>query len=104
MYKDGKPSHFVDAYEKSMSNWMRYVNCARTETEQNLAAFQYKGEIYYRSYKHISAGSELLVWYGQQYGQDLNIYRHDKESLANWIQPKTINGEGLFYDIISFAI
>jgi len=34
-----------------MSNWMRYVNCANTETEQNLMAFQYKGGIYYRSFK-----------------------------------------------------
>ena len=57
IYKDGKPSHFVDAKDKSKSNWMRYVNCAASETEQNLVAFQYRGEIYYRSYKDIAAGS-----------------------------------------------
>ena len=36
---------------------MRYVNCATSETEQNLVAFQYKGEIYYRTYKKISTGN-----------------------------------------------
>jgi hypothetical protein len=42
---------------------MRYVNCARNEDEQNLIAYQYKGEIYYRSFKEIPPETELLVWY-----------------------------------------
>ena len=52
---------------------MRYVNCSRIEEEQNLVAYQYRGEIFYRAYKDIRAGSELLVWYGPEYAQHLGI-------------------------------
>ena len=38
-----------------------------------MVAFQYKGEIYYRTFKHIYPGNELLVWYGQEYAQELGI-------------------------------
>eukprot|EP00057_Strongylocentrotus_purpuratus_P021476 XP_011675950.1 PREDICTED: histone-lysine N-methyltransferase PRDM9-like [Strongylocentrotus purpuratus] len=54
-------------------NWMRYINCARNEGEQNLVAFQYLGEIYYRTFKPICPGRELLVYYGEQYAKDLGI-------------------------------
>ncbi|KAH3798183.1 hypothetical protein DPMN_151774 [Dreissena polymorpha] len=53
---EGKPSHFVDAQNKATSNWMRYVNCAMTEADQNLVAFQYKGGIYYCTLKPFSPG------------------------------------------------
>ena len=39
----------VDAFDTSISNWMRYVNCARSEAETNLVAFQYKAHIYYKT-------------------------------------------------------
>lgn len=93
IYLDGDPIHFIDALDKSKSNWMRYVNCARNEDEQNLIAYQYKGDIYYRSFKDIEPGKELLVWYGQDYGKDLGIERLDITSL---LKPKYINGEGRF--------
>ena len=40
--------HYVNAGDSSSSNWLRLVNCARFEHEQNLIAFQYKGQMYYR--------------------------------------------------------
>jgi hypothetical protein len=40
--------HYVNAGDPSRSNWLRLVNCARFEHEQNLIAFQYKGQMYYR--------------------------------------------------------
>ncbi|XP_053387483.1 zinc finger protein 271-like isoform X2 [Mercenaria mercenaria] len=92
IYKDGKPSHFVDAQDKVHSNWMRYVNCATSEEVQNLVAFQFKGGIYYRSYKTIAAGTELLCWYGTEYGRDLGIVR-DKNLL---FRPKYVNGQEMF--------
>ena len=52
---------------------MRFINCARNEEEQNMVAFQYCGHIYYRSFKHIYPGSELLVWYGEEYARELGI-------------------------------
>ena len=45
----------------------------RNEEEQNLVAYQYKGYIYYRAYKEIKKGMELLVWYGNQYAEQLGI-------------------------------
>ena len=52
---------------------MRFVNCARNEEEQNMLAFQYRGSIYYRTFKDIHPGEELLVWYGDQYAKELGI-------------------------------
>ena len=52
---------------------MRYINCSRYEKEQNLIAFQYYGEIYYRTYKNVKPGEELLVWYGDEYARELGI-------------------------------
>lgn len=51
----------------------RYVNCARDEEEQNLVAFQYHRQIFYRTCRVIRPGCELLVWYGDEYGQELGI-------------------------------
>ncbi|XP_052235957.1 putative zinc finger protein 66 isoform X2 [Dreissena polymorpha] len=73
--KEGKPSHFVDAQNKATSNWMRYVNCAMTEADQNLVAFQYKGGIYYCTLKQILPGEELLVWYGDEFARELGLIR-----------------------------
>ncbi|XP_046572797.1 zinc finger protein 502-like isoform X2 [Haliotis rubra] len=78
IHTDGQPSHFVDGHNCSTANWMRYVNCARTEEEQNLTAFQYRGHIYYRVYKEIGVGTELLVWYGHKYAKNLGIKRQLK--------------------------
>ncbi|XP_078532266.1 histone-lysine N-methyltransferase PRDM9 [Lissotriton helveticus] len=64
---------YVDAKDESSSNWMRYVNCARDEEEQNLVAFQYHEQIYYRTCKTIHPHCELLVWYGEEYGKELGI-------------------------------
>ncbi|KAM5301641.1 PR domain-containing protein 11-like [Glossophaga mutica] len=50
---------------------MRYVNCARDDGEQNLVAFQYHRQIFYRTCRVIRPGCELLVWFGEEYGQEL---------------------------------
>ncbi|XP_068711466.1 zinc finger protein Xfin-like [Montipora foliosa] len=76
--ENGLVTHVIDARDEKYSNWLRFVNCARNEDEQNLVAFQYRGEIYYRSYKVIEPGMELLVWYGDRYACDLDIL--DKEN------------------------
>jgi hypothetical protein len=52
---------------------MRFVNCARNEEEQNMVAYQYRGQIFYRTRKSIYPGSELLVWYGDNYARELGI-------------------------------
>ncbi|KAL3089551.1 hypothetical protein niasHS_006935 [Heterodera schachtii] len=69
----GKPSYYIDAKDPRYSNWMRYINSPRNESEQNLIAFQYQGSVYYRVFKPIDRSSELLVWYGKKYGKELGI-------------------------------
>ncbi|KAM7060123.1 histone-lysine N-methyltransferase PRDM7-like [Molossus nigricans] len=64
---------YVDGKDESWANWMRYVNCARDDEEQNLVAFQYHRQIFYRTCQVIKTGCELLVWYGEEYGQELGI-------------------------------
>ncbi|XP_052225155.1 histone-lysine N-methyltransferase PRDM7-like [Dreissena polymorpha] len=60
IYKEGKASHFVDAQNKATSNWMRYVNCAMTEEDQNIVAFQYKEGIFFCTLKPVSLA--VLPW------------------------------------------
>ncbi|XP_043228123.1 histone-lysine N-methyltransferase PRDM9-like isoform X2 [Amphibalanus amphitrite] len=66
--------HSVNAEDPSCSNWLRRVNCARTEEEQNLVAFQYRGQIYFRTSKPIPKGSELLVYYGDDSARELTVH------------------------------
>ena len=56
-----------------MSSWMRYIQCARYKDEQNMTVFQYCGNIYYRAFRHIPAGRELLVWYDEKYSEFIDI-------------------------------
>ena len=65
--------YYVDGKDPLYGSWMRYINCSRYEKEQNLIAFQYYGEIYYRTYKEVKPGEELLVWYGDEYASELGI-------------------------------
>ncbi|XP_048876108.1 zinc finger protein 345-like isoform X1 [Brienomyrus brachyistius] len=73
VYKGKQCETYIDARRETHSNWMRYVNCARDEEEQNLVAFQHKGNILYRCCKPIAPGQELLVWYGEDYAKDLGM-------------------------------
>lgn len=71
--REGTKSYYIDGRDPCSSNWLRFINCARNEEEQNMVAFQYHGEIYYRSFKAIYPGNELMVWYGEEYAQELGI-------------------------------
>ena len=44
--------------------FFRFANCARYGEEQNLLAFQYQGELYYKVMTKILAHVELFVYYG----------------------------------------
>nr|XP_053622226.1 histone-lysine N-methyltransferase PRDM7-like [Plodia interpunctella] len=74
----------VDGIDGEASNWMRYVNCARSYHEQNLVAFQYQGQIYYRTVKIIPKFTELLVFYGSEFAHALGI------DLKNYNSPQKI--------------
>ena len=56
-----------------MSSWMRFIQCARYKEEQNMTVFQYCGNIYYRAFRNIPAGRELLVWYDEKYSEFIDV-------------------------------
>lgn len=60
---------YIDGRQRRTSNWTRYVNCARTQAEENLLALQEGRRIFYHAKRAISPGEELLVWYGPAYGE-----------------------------------
>ena len=47
---------YIDGEDVKQSNWLRYVNCARTKLEQNCEAYQYRGCIYYKTLSEITIG------------------------------------------------
>jgi len=69
IYENYRLSHFLDASDENSSSWMRFIQCARHHGEQNLFVFQYYGSIYYRAFKDILVGQELLLWYDDKYPQ-----------------------------------
>ena len=81
--KEGKIAYYINGKDENYGNWMRYINCSRIEEEQNLVAFQYHGEIYYRVYKDINPGAECLVWYGEEYAKELGIVSEDENEEEN---------------------
>ncbi|XP_032235393.2 neurotrophin receptor-interacting factor 1 isoform X2 [Nematostella vectensis] len=73
VYQHGRLAFYLDGSDENSSSWMRFIRCARSKEEQNLFAFQYLGNIYYRAFKDIAPGTELLVWYDEIYPQYMGI-------------------------------
>lgn len=73
IFDGSKLTCFIDGSDEETSGWMRFIQCARSKVEQNLYAFQYKGEVYYRAFKDVAVGKELLVWYDERYVQHFGI-------------------------------
>ncbi|XP_036394993.1 PR domain zinc finger protein 1a isoform X1 [Megalops cyprinoides] len=72
IYSEGEFHHFVDGFDEEKSNWMRYVNPAHSQQEQNLAACQNGMSIYFYTVKPIPADQELLVWYCPEFAERLH--------------------------------
>ena len=87
----GKVTRLVDGSDEQNSNWMRFVNCARDNKEQNLVAVQFRGEIYYKTFVPVEAGSELLVWFDDSVScgsstQKDQLGKLSIVALVGWIQ------------------
>ncbi|XP_060740871.1 uncharacterized protein LOC132855719 isoform X1 [Tachysurus vachellii] len=67
IYESKQCEKYIDATSEVHSNWMRYVNCARNDEEQNLVVFQYQRGIMYRCCRPIKPGQELSLWYDEEY-------------------------------------
>ncbi|XP_027016285.2 histone-lysine N-methyltransferase PRDM9-like [Tachysurus fulvidraco] len=70
IYRSSECEDYLDSKKERFANWMRYVNCSYNDEEQNLVAFQYRGQILYRCCRPIRPGEELLMWYEKEYPKD----------------------------------
>ncbi|XP_078256201.1 PR domain zinc finger protein 1-like [Rhinoraja longicauda] len=77
VYSSGDLHHFVDGFDETKSNWMRYVNPTRSKQEQCLAACQNGMDIYFYTVKAIPANEELLVWYSSEFAERLHYPTSD---------------------------
>uniref|UniRef100_A0AAQ4S7H7 PR domain zinc finger protein 1 n=1 Tax=Gasterosteus aculeatus aculeatus TaxID=481459 RepID=A0AAQ4S7H7_GASAC len=71
IYSNEQLQNFIDGYDVHRSNWMRYVNPARSLAEQNLVACQNGRDIYFYTIGPVEPNQELLVWYSQEFAQRL---------------------------------
>ncbi|XP_067883097.1 PR domain zinc finger protein 1a isoform X4 [Heterodontus francisci] len=81
VYSNGDLHHFIDGFDESKSNWMRYVNPARSKQEQCLAACQNGMDLYFYTVKPIPANEELLVWYSSEFAERLHYPASESVSL-----------------------
>ncbi|XP_045118744.1 transcriptional activator GLI3-like isoform X2 [Portunus trituberculatus] len=72
VYRGDELYYYIDGYDTSRANWMRYVNPAYSSDSQNLIACQYKSNIYFYTIKPILPNQELLVWYCKEFATRLN--------------------------------
>jgi hypothetical protein len=72
-HRDGETTHYLDAHNIETSNFLRWINCARTPQEENVIVCECKGKIYYKTIRDILPGQELLVYYGASYAKELDI-------------------------------
>ena len=64
---------YIDAKNKRKSNFLRYINGAKTSSQRrkiNTTAYQYKEKIFYKTTKAVKAGEELIIDYGDSYWLD----------------------------------
>ncbi|KAK7074400.1 PR domain zinc finger protein 1 [Halocaridina rubra] len=72
VYKENELYYYIDGYDVTKANWMRFVNPAYCSEAQNLIACQYKTNIYFYTIKAILPDQELLVWYCREFAIRLN--------------------------------
>ncbi|XP_051992279.1 PR domain zinc finger protein 1-like isoform X2 [Xyrauchen texanus] len=83
IYSGDQLHHFVDGYDVQRSNWMRYVNPARSLAEQNLVACQNGQEIFFYTIQPVEPKKELLVWYSGEFSQRLCSQPEQRDSLKS---------------------
>ncbi|KAK0055437.1 PR domain zinc finger protein 10 [Biomphalaria pfeifferi] len=62
---------YLDTSDKYKCNWMIFVRPASKFSQQNLAAFENNGQIFFVTCKNIPAGTELRVWYSAAYAKSM---------------------------------
>ena len=73
VYQNDSVTHYIDAIDPKLSNWLRFFNTPNHVTQQNIDSHICFGRIYYRTMTDIQPGTELLVYYGDDYAEYLDI-------------------------------
>ena len=84
MPRNGQVYYHTDSLNIATSNWLRWVNCARHATEENVKYLYCQGKVFYIANRDIYPGRELLLYYGDDYAEDLGIrYKLEKKAKKN---------------------
>ncbi|XP_029456087.1 PR domain zinc finger protein 8 isoform X2 [Rhinatrema bivittatum] len=75
--------------------WLRLVQSARDNEEQNLEAYIKNGQLFYRSLRRIVKDEELLVWYGKELTDLLLLNPARTHSKMNGCSPHSCRDCGL---------
>ena len=83
MRRDGEFLYYVDAYDETTSNWVRWINCSRHSKEENVMYLACKSKAYYVTFKDLYPGQELLIYYGNTYAKniDIDVKNYDNENV-----------------------
>lgn len=73
VYRGGELVYYVDAFSMTLSNWLRYINCPRHVSEKNVEVATCYGRVYYYTSRDVLPGTELLIYYGDDYANELGI-------------------------------
>jgi len=84
VYSGPDDYHYIDGFDVTKANWMRYVNPTTSSESQNLVACQSGQAIYFYTIRHIMPNQELLVWYCREFADRLN-YPHTAEAMRQRI-------------------
>lgn len=82
VFKDGEVTCFIDG-KHDPNNWLKFINCARYEREQNMIVVQDGDEVFFEVVCDILEGTELLVWYGDSYLKYMGIPITMKEKIPS---------------------
>uniref|UniRef100_A0A6A7G8K7 Protein sister of odd and bowel-like n=2 Tax=Hirondellea gigas TaxID=1518452 RepID=A0A6A7G8K7_9CRUS len=74
--------YLLDTRQEERTNWMCFVRAAQHRAQQNVVAFQYRGQIFFVTIKEIGAECELRVWYSKDYAERMGTTLLSEESLT----------------------
>ena len=71
--KVGNPLEHIDGEDESKSNWLRWVNCSRSPEEEVMIPFQYENKVFFKTFRDIKKGQEIMYFYGTDYARNLGV-------------------------------
>ncbi|KAL7644245.1 UNVERIFIED_CONTAM: hypothetical protein RMT77_005071 [Armadillidium vulgare] len=92
VYKGNELFYYLDGYDTTKANWMRYVSPAHSAESQNLIACQNQSNIYFYTIKPIKPDEELLVWYCKEFAARLD-YPITGEQMLHQISKPSVSAQ-----------